>query len=305
MTIARLDSGMVCAIIVTFNPDPVFRSYLDKIRARFIFTFIVDNGSKGASTEMLRSLSASNVRLLEMGRNTGLGTALNHGVCVAGAKGYRWAVLFDQDTEPLEDMARYFSTILSEHPRPERVAVIGSRFHDRNRGPHAPTDPSQESDNRCSWRERRRVITSGSLISMDAYEAIGPFREDLFIDSIDHEYCYRARMKGWSVLQSSETLVSHSVGNYKKHRLLGIEIWRSHHSAVRCFFIARNRMLLARERGEYSKLLGGATDVIRNSLLVLLFEEDKLAKIRATISGYLSGVSMDSSIPEWIKKELD
>ena len=305
MTIPRIDYVMPCAIIVTFNPDPVFRNYLEKIRSRFAITFIVDNGSKGKSLEMLKGLPPDNIRLLEMGWNTGLGTALNHGVSTAKAEGYRWAVLFDQDTEPLEDMVRYFSNILSEHPTPEKIAIIGSRFQDRNRESYVRSNSPKASDNSCSWREKRRVITSGSLISMEAYGAIGPFREDLFIDSIDHEYCYRARMKGWCVLQTTQTLVSHSVGNYKKYSLLGIEIWRSHHSAVRCFFITRNRMLLARERREYGKLLGGVFDAVKNSLLVLLFEEDKLGKIRANLSGYVAGATENNSIPDWIRKKLD
>lgn len=299
----RLDPGAVCAIIVTYRPAADFAGYLEAIRAQFRPVIIVDNGSSGATLDMLRGLAGANVVLLEQGRNTGLGAALNAGVREARARGFRWSVLFDQDTLPTGDMMASFAAILAEHPAAERIAVIGSRFRDRNRPATTPERENPPVSGR-PWVDKRRVITSGSLLSLAAFEALGPFREDLFIDSIDHEYCHRAKQGGWSIVQTTATLLSHSVGSYRRHSLLGMTVWRSHHSAMRCYFMTRNRMLLARERGQYGKLVRGGFRALKDAGLILLFEADKTAKIRATLCGYAAGIRHETTLPGWIKKGL-
>lgn len=296
-----LDPGSVCAVIVTYRPGAEFAGYLEAIRSQFRPVIVVDNGSAGTALDMLRGHAGADVLLLEQGRNTGLGAALNTGVREARARGFRWAVLFDQDTLPTGDMVACFAGILADHPAAENVAVIGSRFQDRNR-PAATLARTEVGG--PLWIDKRRVITSGSLLSLAAYEALGSFREDLFIDSIDHEFCQRAKDGGWSVLQTTATLLSHSVGNYRQHSLLGLKIWRSHHSAMRCFFMTRNRMLLARERGQYGKLLRGTFRALEDSGLILLFEEDKAAKVRATLAGYVAGVRHDTTLPDWLRRKL-
>jgi rhamnosyltransferase len=54
--------------------------------------------------------------------------------------------------------------------------------------------------------------TSGSLISIEAFREIGPFREDYFIDGIDLEWCFRAWSKGYSCWLSTDTTMEHTVG---------------------------------------------------------------------------------------------
>lgn len=299
MTCSRWSNGQACAVIVTYYPESDFQDFLVKISEQIPAIVIVDNGSTGESIEMLRSLAHEGITLFELGRNTGLGVALNYGLEKVISRGFGWAVLFDQDSEPIDDMLGCFSAILSKHPEPDKIAMVGSKYVDRNKNPTA-NNKAMFLQNKL-WVQKRRVITSGCFISLQAYKAIGPFREDFFIDAIDHEYCYRAGMKDWIVLETAIPLLSHSVGCYRKHRFLWKEIWRSHHSAMRCYFMTRNRMLLARERRHYGKLLRGGFKVLENVLLILMFEENKAAKIRATLAGYVNGVLNRAIIPDWIQ----
>ena len=291
----------LCAIVVTYFPDVRFAEYLLGIRAQCDSVIIVDNGSTGPALDMLRSLCDRQVSLFETGSNAGLGAALNQGVAQARARGYDWAVLFDQDSLPLGDMAGSFSGILAAHPEPNRVAIIGCGFIDRNRHPtpvQLPVIPGEPL-----WTEKKRVITSGMLLSLQAFEAIGSFREEFFIDTIDHEFCHRARLKGWRILKTATPLLAHSVGNYRRHRFLWFDVWRSHHSALRCYFMARNPMILARESRAYAKLVRGGFNALKNAFLILFLEEDKARKIKATLCGYLHGILRRTEMPEWIKRQ--
>ncbi|MCC6657722.1 MAG: glycosyltransferase family 2 protein [Rhodocyclaceae bacterium] len=295
------EKGRLCAIVVSYFPDARFAEYLRGIQTQCDSVIIVDNGSSGPSRDLLRGLHGGRVCLHEMGRNTGLGAALNQGIAQARGLGYPWVLLFDQDSLPLADMAACFAGILAVHPRPERIALIGSRFIDRNR----ESPPSPQPAQGPAWSEQRRVITSGMLLALDAYDDIGPFREDFFIDTIDHDFCYRARRKGWLILKTDDALLSHSVGHYRRHRFLGLEVWRSHHSALRCYFMTRNPMILAREERAYAKLARGAVKALKNAFLVLLLEEDKAGKIRATLAGCAHGLAGRTAMPAWIRRMAD
>lgn len=297
------EKGRLCAIVVSYFPDARFAEYLRGIREQCDSVLIVDNGSTGPALDMLRGLRGGPVRLFETGRNAGLGAALNQGIAQAGALGYPWVVLFDQDSLPLADMASCFADILAVHPQADRVALIGSRFIDRNRPPMPAQQPLPAGE--PAWSERKRVITSGMLLSLEAFGDIGPFREDFFIDTIDHEFCHRARRKGWRILLTAIPLLAHSVGHYRPHRLLGRVVWRSHHSALRCYFMARNPMILARESRAYAKLLRGGYKALKNSLLILFFEEDKARKIGATLTGTLHGLLQRTDMPAWIRRQIE
>lgn len=295
-----VDRRNVCAIIVTYFPDQSFGAYLATIAAQYPRVLIIDNGSHPGELERLCGQAPERIELCSMDGNAGLGAALNHGIQQAIAMGYCWATLFDQDSEPLTDLPEHFAALLATHPDPARVAIVGARFQDRNK-PRAE-QPAAPMRSGPLWSAKRRVITSGSLLSLAAYEELGMFREDYFIDSIDHEYCYRAAQHGWQVLESTTTLLMHSVGAKRPHSFLGKQIWRSHHSAIRCYFMARNRMLLAWEYRQYGKLVRESLRCLRELFWILLYERDKLAKVRATLVGCLHGLCNCPTMPAWIAR---
>lgn len=294
-----VDRSNVCAIIVTYFPDQSFGTYLATIAAQYPRVLVIDNGSRPGELERLRGQAPERIELYSMNGNAGLGAALNHGIQQAMAMGFCWATLFDQDSEPLTDLPEHFAALLASHPDPARVAIVGARFQDRNK-PRAAQ--SGAPTNGPLWSAKRRVITSGSLLSLTAYAELGRFREDYFIDAIDHEYCFRVQRHGWQVLESTTTLLMHSVGEKRLHSFLGRPVWRSHHSAIRCYFMARNRMLLAWEYRQYGKLVRESSRCLRELFWILLYESDKLAKLRATLAGCLHGLCNRPTMPAWIAR---
>ena len=55
-------------------------------------------------------------------------------------------------------------------------------------------------------------MTSGSLLDLSAYEAVGPFMDELFIDQVDNEFCLRLRAAGFSVLEAGEATLQSPSG---------------------------------------------------------------------------------------------
>ena len=277
----------VCAVVVTYHPDSGFPSRLERMAAQVALTVIVDNGSGERAAMMLHDLAARpGVALLANAENLGIAQALNRGVRHAIDAGYAWAVLLDQDTEADATMVAALLTAHAAFPDAARVAVVGSRFRDTGGRPAASLMMPARGE---EWQEVESVITSGSLLSLRNYAAIGAFREEFFIDYVDADYCLRARAAGFHIIETRQALMSHTVGAPTQHRMLGQAKWTSNHSPDRRYYIARNNTVLLRE---YGTAKGGSwrwksvTRCVRLCKRIAFFENDKISKILAVAQGW-------------------
>ncbi len=278
----------VCAVFVTYHPDAQFALRVGAVAAQVDGVVIVDNGSDGVALAGLRRLALDPaVTLFENGANLGIAQALNRGARQAGARGFDWVLTLDQDSWVAPDLVEALFAVRAAHPEPERLAVVGAGFEEA-----APTAAAAAAP-REPWEDVESVITSGSLFALATFAAIGPFREDFFIDYVDTEFCFRARALGYRVARTRRALMSHEIGAPTRHRVLGAEKWTTNHSADRRYYIARNDTVMLRAHGRYRhggwalKSLGRR---LRTCKRVLLYERGKGPKIAATLQGWWHGV---------------
>jgi rhamnosyltransferase len=281
----------VCGVLVTYHPDSEFPFRLDEILQQLAAVIVVDDGSADAQLEVLRDVAREKrVALVLNGANVGLARALNVGLEHAAALGYSWAVLLDQDTHIDRDLVATLVAVRDNLPDSSRVAVIGAGFREK----HRRSPKIARLENRGNeWQEVDTVISSGSLLSLEAYTRIGPFREDFFIDHVDTEYCARARSLGFRIVRTLRPLMTHSIGKPTQHRLLWMKKWTSNHSADRRYYITRNHTVLLRERdGSVPGLwaLRGLLTGLNACKRIALYEEGKLEKITAVICGWRDGL---------------
>lgn len=188
------------------------------------------------------------VHYLPNGANLGIATAINQGVEALIACGCTSAILFDQDSEPSDELLSTLPLMLkSELARGTKVALIGPAYEDGRLGGIAPFVRFG------MWRLKRIapvgtrpieidfLITSGSCINLAAWPAIGPMDDALFIDFVDLEWCVRARNKGFSVLGAPALRLAHSLGG-EPVRVFG----RAYpgHGALRHYYQFRNCIAL-------------------------------------------------------------
>jgi len=280
-----LESGsQVCAILVSYHPDAELPRRAARILDEAGALVIVDNGSGGETQDMLRRIAAdARVSLVLNPTNLGIASALNLGVERARALEFAWVLLLDQDSDLHDDMLASLIEVRTAYPVPAQVAVIGAGF-----GEDTPPAPPGEA-----WQEVESVITSGSLIPLALHAAIGPFRDEFFIDYVDSEYCFRARAQGYRVLRTAKPLMSHTIGAPTRHDLLGKLKWTTNHSPDRRYYIARNDTVMLREYGGYAfgswalKSLGRR---LRTCKRIVLYERSKARKIAAVSAGWWDGV---------------
>jgi rhamnosyltransferase len=276
------NSRNICAVLVTYHPDLGFEERVQKLLAQVRGVVIVDNHSNPEALCQLREISErAGATLIENAENRGVAAALNQGVLQAKAQGFTWVITFDQDSLAAPDLIENMIHVCTGLGEQElaRVGILGTNHVDLN----SQRVYVRTGKGHNGWIERKTVITSGSLFSIATYDDIGPFREDFFIDSVDHEYCLRARARGYRVLLTLEPLLVHSMGNRKLKRVLpGVAVETVNYAPFRWYFMVRNRLTVVKEyaRREPIWALARAARLAIQCATTLALETNRLEKAR-------------------------
>jgi rhamnosyltransferase len=271
------DHGGIMAVVVTYNPDDELAARLKVIAPQVAGITVVDNHSEATALARLRSIcSQQKYQLMENKDNLGVATALNQGIRAAAQTGSHWVVTMDQDTLARPDMIDILLETHRAFPQSESVGAIGSNYAGRQRAPE-----------HGEYQVAKTVITAGSLIAVSAFNQIGGFSDELFIDGVDEDFCLRLRRSGYVVLRATKIGMAHPIGSQTRHRFLWRDVGVSNHSALRHYYMTRNRLLLiARHfRFEPGWCFSQLLTQMKMSILVLLFEKAKLQKFRAMLQG--------------------
>lgn len=201
--------------VVVFEPDPdILRDLLRAIGPGVGITFVFVNSltNRMLRAELERDPS---VVLIESPVNFGVGAALNLIVLHAALAGWSEVVLFDQDSRPsftvVPGLCEIHRALVGRGLSPaviapRLVAPAGESYKAPRYFPHSMTASG------VGAQPVRFVPTSGSLLSVEAFRSVGPFRGDYFIDGIDLEWCFRAWSRGYSCWCAKEVEMVHTVG---------------------------------------------------------------------------------------------
>jgi rhamnosyltransferase len=243
---ARPRKENICAIVVTYFPDTHFGERLDRIRSQVAKTIIIDNTGDPYLDALSQPMNSADVEVIRNKQNVGVGAALNQGVSRVMQLGYEWAITFDQDSWIHPDLVNILISIYAQQPRPGLVGIIGCNFEDENT--HVPLLSCLPGA--PIFREIEAVITSGSLLSVATFAKAGPFRSDLFIDFVDHEYCLRLLQLGYKVIISTAPLMVHALGTanlFSLNSRAGTgSLVLTNRSPLRRYYMTRNGLLVAR-----------------------------------------------------------
>lgn len=282
----RPSASSVAAVIVTYHPDAGLADRVRPLIGQVGATIIIDNGSSDTELAPVDSLVREGVvEAIRNGRNRGLATALNQGLAWTEERGYAWALTLDQDTRPTSAVVHEAARVFAEHAD-GRVAVIGAGYRARRAAVSSP-----------NGGEVAHVITAGALYSVSAWQRLGGFQDDFFIDYVDIEFCLRARAGGYRVVQASVPTITHAIGRPTSRRLLFRSFSPSNHDRKRRYFITRNRIVVWRRywRRERRWVASDAIAAVKELAKIVFFEADRRGKLRAIARGARDGMGARSA----------
>ncbi len=272
----NISTNNICAIIITFNPDKDFLKRLKKIEEQVGFVIVVDNNSEN---NLLKKLKKTEALLLQNNTNLGIAKALNQGVSKAELLGYKWLVTFDQDSVIENDLIISLCEISLSIK--DKLFVLGSNYWNTNKkGVFYNCNGKNKT-----YTERKTVITSGMFFHLNLIKKIGGFNSSYFIDSVDHEFCLRARSNNVKVYISCNPLMSHSIGNNKLEEKFLKNIVFSH-SADRVYYMSRNTLITIKNYF-FKEPVWALCQLIRLNVefFAISFKKDRKKKIVAFLKG--------------------
>jgi rhamnosyltransferase len=247
------------SITVAFEPDIArLAQQLRALHGQVDAIVLVDNGSSPAVERLLADnrdrypeLREAAPRVVTLAANEGMARGLNLGIAAARECGAAFVVLLDDDSVPAHDMV---AQLLDAHARCAQaqapVAALGPRVSDARdkrdypfirlgwlRNHHAYCDAARDAVIPCDF-----LITSGKLLPVAMFDAVGPFEDGLFIDSVDREWCFRARSRGFALYGACAARLDHRLGESRRPAAFGLELVV--HSPERLYYMTRNRFLL-------------------------------------------------------------
>lgn len=279
----------VAVVVITYRPQGDILARLDLLAQQSSQLIIVDNGSDQSIETQLSDYAQNDTAhrtFLPLGQNKGIAAALNVGLAKAHSLGYRWALTMDQDTRPNSDLLAHLIQIANESQQ-TKPAIVAANYLDSTGKPYIKITGSSK------WFSAKTVITSGSLVTLQAWHQIHGYREDFFIDSVDHDFCFRCRFAGWQIIQSERPLMQHQLGQTTRRVwFMGLRPAVANYPPLRRYYMTRNRvaMFKAHWRNEPLWTSQSLAMIAVDAILIFLYEPSKYRKLQAIGRGLWHGM---------------
>jgi len=239
------------ACVVLYNPDNTLIANIDTYLHYVDKLLVYDNSEKPYSYLFEGHARQSDIQYNYLDGNQGMAAVLNLACHEAIRLGYQWILTMDQD---------------SSFKGPDYFKIFEEQADTENTAIFAPIHVDE-------YRTDTKVIdvlfamTSGNLLNLQIFEDVGGFEEKLFIDEVDHDYCLRAKAKGYAIKKICIS-INHSVGKHRTVDLFGRHEVFFIHSPIRLYYIVRNNLyIFDKYAATFPQLIQQRKKMLRKSIL--------------------------------------
>lgn len=274
----------IFAGIVTYNPDfDRLKKSLEVLVARknsglvhIAQIVVVDNGTEDIRT--LRNVCSIDlcIVLIENGENLGIAAALDRMCGYSYEQDCKWLLTLDDDSVISENLPELYMQAL-DNAGDSSVAMVCGLVNEAHYG-----NMYYNPDCKETYQFVEHTITSGSLMNLEIWKKVGGFDDSLFIDGVDFDYCLNLKKHGYRILRNNQAVLHHELGNGRPVNFMGRKVIVLNHSPQRLYYIARNYWYLG---AKYNMKKYWHRAVFNRMLLVLLYEKNRLSKLRAMFLG--------------------
>ena len=193
--------------------------------------------------------------------NIGIAAALRQIMDYAAEHKYDWVLTFDQDSIAMPGLIKEYEKYIND----PSIGALTCIVKDRNFEEKQPVG------------EIKECITSGCFMNVNAYSKTQGYDSSLFIDSVDFDICASLREAGYKIVRIPFEGLLHEVGRGLKTPFGFVY----NHPAWRKYYIARNRVIVAKKHG--NSILKARLKNARDIFLTAVYEKEKLQKIKAIL----------------------
>lgn len=229
----------IVANVVTYQPDIIQLSdAIVRLLQQVDSVLVINNSDYDIHLDIERT------EIINLRQNVGIARAQTIAMERSFVNGADFVLQMDQDSIPDEGMTQKLLNGFQQlQALGISVGLIGPQDYDRVTG-HVSVPKLHKGHviSGTSLVEVNSTLSSGSLIPRYTYERIGGMADELFIDAVDHEYCWRLRHNGLAVYKDTSARLGHRLGDGQV-RILGF-INVGVPSPFRHYYAVRNALLL-------------------------------------------------------------
>lgn len=230
-------------VVVTYYPDKNFLvKNINSISNQIRKIYIIDNTPNKDID--LNELKSEKIDIIYLNENKGIAYAQNIGIKKSIQNKADYILLSDQDTIYPKD---YILKMIKIFDLKEKIAAVSPKFYDIT----TKKEQGFIKNNSNFFKqffpkegvyEVKQVIASGKILNVKYLNEIGLMNEELFIDWVDFEWCWRAKKKGYTIIGNADVLIKHKLGDKVSNRWYKDITLRS---PIRHYYITRNAVYLA------------------------------------------------------------
>lgn len=266
----------IAAVIITYNTGNEFSKNVLSLKKHVGEVIVVDNGSNKETLSMLRGLKEE-ITLIELNENKGIAYALNRGIEYAVNNYFQWVLTLDHDSTVSDSMISNMLSVYNSIDESEKEKIVMLTPKHVEEKQMDVVSKSQEN----KWEYVLTEITSGALTKADFYKN-ELYDEKLFIDLVDHDYCLRINSMGYKIIRVNSAILIHNLGESIQKKILGITITPTNHSALRRYYMSRNRKYIWNKyRGTFKEwVIKDKIRFLNEIVKIIAFEDEKLNKLK-------------------------
>lgn len=260
-------------VVVFYNPSDENIKNIDNYKSEVDTIYVVDN----SDDDVIRIKNTKKINYIKLGENKGIAYALNVGANEAIKDGYKWLLTLDQDSKMTSEIVVKMKEYL-ENNNIKNIGLIS---------PYQDIDAKDDIKN-GDVEDMIEVMTSGNIINLDAYKKIGGFKDWLFIDCVDTDYCMNLHKNKYKVLRLNNVVMKHELGNLKVHKLFKKEYPCYNHNPIRRYYIVRNNLYINdMYKDIYPDYCAWLIRVQKGQVKrIIAFEKNKFRKLKMMYKGY-------------------
>ena len=217
----------IAGIVTLYNPTDKdiinISTYIDDIDK----LYVIDN-TEGKSNKD-RIPKNKKIKYIFKNENVGVATALNIGAKFAIKEKYKYLLTMDQDTTFKPGVMNQLKDAINKFDM-KKYAIVTPWHNTKLK--------LKEIDEEYDYPTE--IVTSGNILNLDIYQKLGGFKDWMFIDGVDIEYCLNLRKHGYKILRVVNARIDHELGDIKRRYLFGKEYVCSNYPAIRRYYIMRN-----------------------------------------------------------------
>lgn len=263
----------VAGVVVLYNPTDEDISNIDSYINDIDVLYVMDNSKEKNDKRLPKN---KKIKYIFNNDNLGISIPLNNACDIARKEGYSWILTMDQDTKFNKGVINKMKeTILKTDTKDIGIVVPWHNTKLKIDKPKEKIDYPLD------------VMTSGNMVNLDIHKKIGGFKDWIFIDGVDIEYCLNLRKNNYRVMRINTLEMDHNLGNIFYRKFLWKDLLVTNHNAMRRYYQCRNylyiRDMYIDIEPKFCKTLVKFKTII---LAIILYEDNKIAKLKAFRKGY-------------------